>query len=871
MKILRPFLLGILLFLGCFLFILFVGYLWLSSEIPPLESLKNYQPRLTTRVYDRSGRLLAEFGEEERELVEIHDLPPHVIYAFLAAEDASFFEHKGLDYLGILRAFWKNLTHARVVQGGSTITQQVAKTFFLTPERKLTRKLKEILLALKLERNLTKEEILYLYLNQIYFGRGAYGLKSASRVYFGKDPKDLTVAESALLAGLPRSPHRGAPHRDPEYAWSRALYVLEQMKKHRWLKEDDYQKAIRETIPIVPNPSPFWQAPYEAELVRKWLVSTFGEDAVRRGGLVVYTTFDVDLSQKAVRALREGLRELVMRSGFPGPISHLEEREWSSFLKEAGDDLLEGLFQRSRLPAVAWVGPNSYRVSLDNLPLPVTSLVTGDMSFPGIVTGFDPKGEVAYLLTPCGTARLPRFSVERFAPYAGGSSPNLLKKIFRRGDVLRVRPLPLEDLKDPKDPRKNRLPILDPQTPGALVVDLDPLPVTEGAILSVLPDTGEILVAVGGKDFRISQFHRAFQAVRQPGSAFKPIVYTAALERGFTPVTRVSDNPLVYQDLERETQWKPKNFEERFFGDLLLYQALALSRNVMTLQIATRIGMDPILEMAKRLGIEGELPRNLTIALGSQGVTLRELVRVYSVFATLGKRPDLYFVREVWDLKGNRLYAQFPKGESELFPFRAMKVAPPPSSEAKIFSIPSYSSFPPREITSFPEVISPPVAYSMTFLLRQVVERGTGWRVRALGRPVAGKTGTTDNYNDAWFIGYLPGIVTGVWVGRDDALSLGKGEVGGKTAAPIWLKFMQSALEGKPVQDFPVPEGIYFEKIDPLTGKPAGLLSEKTIWVPFIEGVIPAEFSEEATLPVVSVDPFSGATPSSPPPEEEEF
>jgi penicillin-binding protein 1A len=758
-----------------------------------------------------------------------------------------------------------------VVQGGSTITQQVAKSFFLTPQRKLTRKLKEIFLALKLERNLTKEEILYLYLNQIYFGRGAYGLKSASRVYFRKDPKDLTVAESALLAGLPRSPHRGAPHRDPEYARSRALYVLEQMKKHGWLKEEEYQKAIQETIPIVPNPSPFWQAPYEADLVRQWLVSTFGEDAVRRGGLVVYTTFDLELSRMASYALREGLRELEMRSGLPGPSGHLEETEWDRFLASAREELLEGLFQRTPLPAVAMVGPRSYRVTMANLPLPVTALVTPDMSFPGIVTGSDPKGEVAYLLTPCGTARLPRFSVERFAPYAGGSSPNLMKKIFRRGDVLRVRPLPLEDLKDPKDPRKNRLPLWNPQTPGALVVDLDPLPVTEGAILSVLPDTGEILVAVGGKDYRISQFHRAFQAVRQPGSAFKPIVYAAAIERGFTPVTRVSDNPLVYQDLERETQWKPKNFEEKFFGDLLLYQALALSRNVVTLQIATRIGMDPILEMAKRLGIEGELPRNLTIALGSQGVTLRELVRVYSVFATLGKRPDLYFVREVWDLRGNRLFAQIPPKESELFPFRALKTAPPPANEARLFSIPSYSSFSPREITGFPEVLSPPVAYSMTFLLRQVVERGTGWRVRVLGRPVAGKTGTTDNYNDAWFIGYLPGIVTGVWVGRDDAQSLGKGEVGGKSAAPIWLKFMNSALEGKPVQDFPVPEGIYFEKIDPLTGKPAGILSEKTIWVPFIEGIVPGEFSQEVTLPVFSIDPFSEATPSSPPQEEEEF
>lgn len=857
---------------GFFAFLLYLGYLWLSSEIPPLESLKNYQPKLITRVYDRNGRLMVDLGDEDRELVRIEELPPYVIYAFVAAEDASFFQHRGLDYAGILRAFWKNLIHARVVQGGSTITQQVAKTFFLSPERKLIRKLREILLALKLERHLTKEEILYLYLNQIYFGRGAYGIKAAARNYFQKGPSSLTLAEAALLAGLPRSPNRSAPHRDPASARSRQLYVLDQMLSHGWISPEEYAKALSENIAITPNPSPFWQAPYAAELVRQWLIAQWGNDTVHRGGLLVYTTFDLDLIRYAQRAVEMGVAQIDARGGFRGPIGYLEPEEWESWLQREGEEFFERLISTGKIQAVAWVGPRSYRVTLGDLSDPVTALVTPDLRFSGIVTGFSTKEDFAWLLTPAGLARLPAFTLKKFSGYES-SWTGKLSKLFKPGDLISVRPLSPERIRDPENPKRSLISLWDPRTPGALIVDLDQEPEIEGALLCIIPDTGEILAVVGGRDFRRSQFNRAMQAVRQPGSAFKPVVYAAALEHGFTPVTRVSDNPLVYQDLERQTQWKPKNFEERFFGDLLLYQALALSRNVVTLQIATRIGIDAILEMAKRLGIEGDLPRNFTIALGSQGVTLRELVRVYSVFHNLGAKPDLFFVREVWDLRGKRIYASTPPpSESEkIFPYRALAISPPPATSENFFHLPSYDASAPQAITSYPQVLSSSLAYSMTFLLRQVVERGTGWRVRALNRPVAGKTGTTDNYNDAWFIGYIPGVLTGVWVGRDDAKPMGKGEVGGKAAAPIWLAFMSEVIKDKPVQDFPIPEGVVFEKVDPLQGKRAGILTERVIWVPFPEGITPSEFSEVSSLPPLSIDPFSTPGTSTSFPPEEEF
>ncbi len=749
-------------------------YVYFTRDLPSVSILSEYRPNLVTRVYSRDGEVVGEFYIERRIVVPLQRMPRHLVDAFIAAEDAKFFEHKGIDYLSILRALYKNLKSGRIVQGGSTITQQVARSFFLSPEKTLSRKVKEAILAHRIESRLTKEEILFLYLNQIYLGNGAYGVQAASEIYFGKDVGELTVAEAALLAGLPKAPSRYSPYTNPSLARMRQEFVIKRMLEEGFMNRRQADEALREKLVLKPRrPRNLWVGPYFTEYVRRYVEEKYGDSLLYKGGLRIYTTLDVGLQKIANRAVDTGMRAYDKRRGFRGAEKVLLTREEiAPFLKKVDDYMKRHPLEPGRTYKALVLGVDRKQRAI---------VVAIGTSHRGIIRYEDLRW--AKLYNPTSD------------PDGGEIVTNPLH-LFHPGDVIevKVKAMPEEDHM-------------------LVVCSLEQEPLVEAAFVVMDPRTGHVLAMVGGSDFSKTQFNRAIQSRRQPGSAFKPIIYAAALDRGFTPATVVVDSPLVFEEVEEEGKgldWKPRNFEERFHGPTTIREALAKSRNVVTVKVLKRIGVDYVVSYARRLGIESTLSRDLSIALGSSGVSLLELVRAYATFANLGKRAEPLFVTRIEDRYGNVLEEHTPQAES---------------------------------------TISPQTAYIITNLLQGVVERGTGWRAKALKRPVAGKTGTTNNLNDAWFIGYVPGLVAGVWVGYDDERPLGKNETGSRAAAPIWVRFMKEALKDVPPENFPIPDGVEFVKIDPQTGLLATASTKEPVFEVFRVGTAPKKFSSSEGVP----------------------
>ncbi len=697
-------------------------------DLPPVERLLDYEPPVATRVLAADGSILAEFFVEKRYVEPIYKIPRVVQLAFVAAEDATFYDHHGIDAVSIGRAALENFRAGATRQGGSTITQQVIKALLLSPERSYERKIKEMFLALQLERALTKDEILYLYLNQIYLGSGAYGVQAAARNYFDKDVSELTLAEAALLAGLPQAPSRYSPRHHMDRARARQRYVLRQMRKAGFVTREEAVAAEGEEILLAP---PSRKAPtgetigparHFVEYVRRYLVKRYGGTAAYKLGLDVYTTLDPVLQAEAERAVREGIVEIDDRQGFRGPRRTLPAEQWRPLLDTAR-------------PTPA-----------SDLPAPGSSL--------DVVVVPDERGGLrratggVRVLWAGGRSYIGK---EGFAWAArGGYKP-------RAGDLLQA-------LVEEADGERR---LVLAQDNG-----------TQGALLAMQPQTGDIVAMVGGVDYDQSEFNRATQALRQPGSAFKPLVYTAALDRGFTPATVIQDTPVTYR-IGPGQQWSPKNFSKKFFGPTTLREGLTKSRNVVTVKLTQAMGLNYLLDYLPRFGLERPIQKNLSIALGTAEMTLLEMVEAYGVFANLGTRVEPRFITAITDREGRLL---------EEIPVR---------SEA---------------------AIAPETAYMTVNLMRSVVEHGTGRRAR-LDRPVAGKTGTTNDLRDAWFIGYTPQLLTGVWVGYDQDRTLGRTETGGRSAAPIWKSFMQEALEDAPVQDFAVPSDIILVNVDKHSGE----------------------------------------------------
>ena len=777
---------SIILFLFKWFFILFIIfgllgcagiaglYYYLNRDLPKINTLKDYSPATVTSVFSDDGRKIGEFYEERRIVIPLSEMPENLINAFVAAEDSRFREHPGIDILSIFRAFLKNFKAGTIVQGGSTITQQVTKSFLLTPERTYKRKLKEAILAYRIEKKFTKDEILFLYLNQIYLGHGAYGVEAASENYFGKHTKDLDIAECSMLAGLPQAPSRYSPFRFPDRAKQRQVYVLNRMKEDGLITNLDVTEAIDLKLDIKPRKNWFIERlPSYTEPVRRYVEKHYGKDALYKQGLQIHTAVNIELQKIGRDAVNKGLIELDRRTGYRGPLKNIPALQIESFCADISEKLDNQLLEKG----------NTYQgvvLSIDDKK-DVTRVRVGN--FHGIIK-----------LETMTWARKPDYEVAYYETKVKNPS-----QVFKPGDIIMVKML--NDIVENNE----------------LEFTLEQEPVAQSALLSIEAETGHVKTMIGGRDYRNSQFNRAYQSRRQPGSAFKPVIYAAALDKGYTAASVIIDSPVVYEDTERDFIWKPRNYKEKFFGPTLFRNALVKSRNVVTIKILQDIGIDYITDYARKLGIASNISQDLSIALGSSGLSLLELVNAYSVFPNLGYLVEPVFITKIYDRDGNLLET------SQLI----------------------------RK-----KVIDMTTAYIMTNIMESVIKSGTGWRIKALKRPVAGKTGTTNNLFDAWFMGYTPKYTTGVWVGLDQEAPLGKGETGSRAASPIWLEFMKNALEGKPARTFNVPEGIVFAKIDAKTGLLPIEESEETIFECFKEGTMPTEYTPKPDTASDSEDLF---------------
>jgi len=737
-------------------------YLYLGRNLPKISSLKDYRPPVITTVYSDDNRKIAEFFKERRIVIPLSKMPIMLKKAFIAAEDARFYKHKGVDILSIIRAFLKNIEAGAIVQGGSTITQQVTKSFLLTPERSYIRKIKEAILAYRIDKKFAKDEILFLYLNQIYLGHGAYGVEAASENYFGKSAEKLNLAECTILAGLPQAPSRYSPFKYPERAKQRQIYVLNRMVEEGYITNIQATEAINQLLDIKARRN--WyieEAPVYTEHIRRYIEKKYGADVLYKEGLKIYAAVNIEMQKIARKEIANGLYALDKRQGYRGPIKHLQPEEIESFSKELQAEMEDSPIEEGKIVEGVVIEVNN---KSDTVVVRIGHIL-GIIRIDDIRWARKPDPEIAYF--------------EARVQHPG--------EVLSVGDVIFVKV-------------KNKIFNTD-----RWWLALEQVPKTQAALLCIESETGYVKVMVGGRDFKESQFNRAVQSRRQPGSAFKPIIYAAALDKGYTPATTIIDSPIVLQDTEHDFTWKPRNYKEKFYGPTIFRNALSKSRNVVTIKILRDIGIDYAIEYARKLGITSKLNRDLSIALGSSGVSLLDLVKAYSVFNNLGYLVHPVFITTIVDRDGNVIE------ESSLV----------------------------RE-----KVVEKNTAYIMTSLLEGVVRHGTGRRVMALNRPVAGKTGTTNNLFDAWFMGYTPRYTTGTWVGFDDESSLGKSETGARAASPIWLGFMRRVLADKPVRVFQVPEGVVFSKIDAETGLLPIPESKKTIFECFKEGTVPTEYTK---------------------------
>ncbi|MDT8317222.1 MAG: PBP1A family penicillin-binding protein [bacterium] len=765
------------------LLFLIAYYYYLSSTLPPLTTLTNYRPDIVTKAYSDDGILIGEFFLKRREVVPLSMIPERLVQAFVSAEDGRFFEHEGLDFISILRALFKNIMVGEVVQGGSTITQQVAKSI-LSSERTLRRKTREAILTYRIEKELSKDEIVHLYLNEIYLGHGAYGVKAAAHNYFRKELEELNLAEMAVLAGLPQAPSRYSPAVNPEMATEREFYVLYRMVEDGYINIVEATDAMNIALKVYPvDDVNSREAPYFTEHIRRYLEKTYGSGMLYREGLTVQTTLKLGMQKSAQRALAKGLADLDRRQGFrkvEGQGEWAGQMEW----KNEGE----------------WI---DYFTRMTDAEPGRPAFEAGTI-YKGMVTGFGgPKKETLITVGGLGSgiiplsdiwwARKPDPETDFFsAPHVKDPS-----EIFFEGEIISVR---FEGLR-----KGDREPLFS----------LYQEPEVQGAILAMEPESGFVRAMVGGLDFKKSKFNRAVQSLRQPGSAFKPILYAAALDKGYSPVSILTDKPFVYRDNSNGYLWEPKNYDGRFLGPVTLRTALVQSRNIPAIMTAKDIGIDYLISYARRMGISSWLARDLSLSLGSSAISLAELTSAYAIFPAGGLNKGPVVIRSVVDRDGRVLEENNSAPLRETYDNKSREVViKSATGEKKETSLP-------EELTALPEwqAISPQTAYIMTCLMRGVVRDGTGKRAKALGRPVGGKTGTTDDNRDAWFVGFTPSLVAGVWVGFDDRKPLGKKETGSRAAAPIFVDFMKDVLRDMPPEEFPVPGGIEFARVDVRTGR----------------------------------------------------
>ncbi|MBO6729853.1 MAG: penicillin-binding protein 1A [Maricaulis sp.] len=759
-----------------------------TADLPDYQQLAEYEPPVMSRVHAGDGRLIAEYAREHRVFVPIENIPQSLVQAFISAEDKNFYEHGGLDFRGIIRAAFANIRHVILgerLEGASTITQQVAKNFLLSSAQRLERKVQEMVLARRIERAFTKDQILELYLNEIYFGQRAYGAAAAALNYFDKSLDELTLDEAALLAAVVNGPARFHPIRHPERTIDRRNWVLSRMAANGYITEEEAREAAQQPLEIAERLSgdDYLAAEYFVENVRRQVFSMYGDEELYHGGLSIRTTLDTTMQLAARQALRDGLETYDRRHGYRGALGQIElEEGWETRLEE---------FTLPRDLDAGWMGAVVLSLSADAAEIGFADGTRGSIPMSALEWGREtlPDGELGPIVT----------------------TPS---EVLSSGDVILV-----ESIADQED-----------YTDGQF--GLRQIPAINGAIMAMDPHTGRVLAMMGGYSFQHSQFNRATQARRQPGSSFKPFAYAAALDNGYTPASLILDAPFIASGGADERFYMPSNYAERYYGMSTLRLGLELSRNVMTVRLAQEMGMRPIADYGERFGIYDELSPVLAMSLGAGETTLHRLVSAYATLVNGGRRVEPTILDRVQDRTGATIFAheQLECGTCDVEEW-TQELLEPWFADNRM------------------EVVDPVTAYQVVHMLEGAVQRGTGTALRSLGRPMGGKTGTTNDFRDAWFVGFSPDLIVGVYVGFDTPYQLGSGEAGGRVAAPIARDFFGQVIGDYPVAPFRVPEGVRLVPIDRLTGEP-GILGQS--------GVILEAFRPGSEPSRQSVDEESG-------------
>jgi len=787
------------------------AFLYLSPNLPSVEALRSIQLQIPLRVYSSDGKLIAEFGEMRRTPIRFAEIPPNFINALLSAEDDNFANHYGVDPGSLMRAASQLVKSGHIQSGGSTITMQVAKNYFLTSERSFSRKTTEILLALQIERQLTKDEILELYVNKIYLGNRAYGIEAAAQVYYGKSIRDVTLAQMAMIAGLPKAPSRFNPLANPTRAKERRDWILGRMFKLGKIDQNAYQTALNEPINASYHvPTPEVNAPYIAEMARAEMVGRYGSEAYTEGFRVT-TTVPSDLQEHANTAVQEGLIEYDQRHGYRGP--------------------------ESRFPGMTregWAQELTKQRAISGLE-------------PAIVSQVDKTG--LRVLTRNGEKEetVEWASMKWARPYLNtnslGANPRQPADVAHVGDLVRVQR----------------------QADGSL--KFSQIPVAQSALVSLDPQNGAIRALVGGFAFEQSNYNRALQAKRQPGSSFKPFLYSAALDNGYTASSLVNDAPIVFVDEYLDKVWRPKNDTNTFLGPIRLREALYKSRNLVSIRLLQQLGIDTSIDYMTRFGFnKSDLPRNLSLALGTATLTPMEIVSGWSTFANGGYKVNSYLIQSIESRDGVKLFEAnpptVPAADSPLAAdTKTVAVANGPALITNsVEGVPAPATpVDPAAPAIAPRIVDGRTTYILNSMLQDVIKRGTGRRALAMNRPdIAGKTGTTNESKDAWFTGYNADYVTTVWTGFDQPESLGRHEFGGTVALPIWMNFMSAALKDKPPHQQAEPSGILSLRVDPISGRAA---------TPSTPNAFFELFKSEDTPP--SVNELGGSAPGSPLPADE--
>jgi penicillin-binding protein 1A len=770
------------------------AYLYLSPGLPSVESLRRIQLQIPLRVFSSDGKLIAEFGEMRRSPIRINDVPPDFISALLSAEDDNFANHYGVDPSSLMRAASQLLKSGHIQSGGSTITMQVAKNFFLSSERSFSRKINEILLALQIERELSKDEILELYVNKIYLGNRAYGIEAAAQVYYGKSIRDISLAQMAAIAGLPKAPSRFNPLINPTRSKERRDWILGRMLKLGKIDQARYQAAINEpSNASYHGATPELDAPYIAEMARAEMVGRYGSDAYTEGFRVT-TTVSSELQQAADSAVRAGLLSYDQRHGYRGPQTRLA-----------------GMTRES------WQAELSKHRTVGGLE-------------PVIVTQVEKSG-LLVINRNGGEEAVSWDSMKWARPFLGpdsmGARPQQPADVVQIGDLIRVQR----------------------QADSSLL--FSQIPTAQAALSSLDPQNGAIRALVGGFSFEQSNYNRATQAKRQPGSSFKPFIYSAALDNGFTAASLVNDAPIVFQEAGMEEAWRPKNDNNTFLGPIRLREALYKSRNLVSIRVLQAIGIDYALKYVSRFGFnKQDLPRNFSLALGTANLTPLEIATGWSTFANGGYKVSPYLIARIESREGQSLFIANPP---------SVPNNTPPEGSDEGFS--DNIAAPGFEPVAAERIVDARTTFILTSMLQDVIKRGTGRRALAMGRTdLAGKTGTTNESKDSWFSGFNADYMTTVWTGFDQPESLGRNEFGGTVALPIWMNYMSAALKDKPAHMLPEPPGILSLRIDPVTGRIAAPGAENAYFELFKSEDSPPEMGE--------LDPNQSA-PGSPLPEDE--